>query len=296
MAFRGWPKVSRSMSEAFDYESAVWGADSIDPHGRTIASYRLAEALAHLPASGRVAEVGCGAGRFLRALRQVRPDLQLVGMDVSRAALRAAVTRPLGLQLRFVEGSALPAADSEFDALLLLDVLEHASDPHEFVRETARILKPGGLLHAHVPCEGDVRCLWHWLPYQRGPRSLKRRLAGHEQRFRRSDVFALLHASQFEIVRVRNSLHFIGNLADVAAFLVLAARERAAGRDAPRRTTGDLLAPGSGTLNRLVRAVDVALWWEARLLGKIPSWGLHISARKRVPQHSGPCASGGIAS
>lgn len=281
------------MNEAFDYESAVWGADSIDPDGRTIASYRLAEALAHLPTSGRVAEIGCGAGRFLRAIAQIRPELQLVGMDVSQAALRAAQARAPALDLRRVEGSVLPAADNEFDALLLLDVLEHASDPHALVGEAARILKPGGLLHAHVPCEGDVRCLWRWLPYQRGPRGLKRRLAGHEQRFRRSDVLTLLQANRFDVVRVRNSLHFVGNLADVGAFAVLAAQQRAAGVDAPQRTTGDLLAPGSGTPSRLVRAVDAALWWEARLLGRIPSWGLHISARKRTAGGTEPEPIGG---
>jgi len=271
------------MSEAFDYERAVWGAETIDPNRRTLAAYKLSEALAHLPTQGHVAEVGCGAGRFLRAIAGVRPELQLVGMDVSRTALQAAKAQAPELGLRHVEGPALPAADCEFDGLLLLDVLEHASDPVALLGEAARVLKPDGVLHAHVPCEGDVRCLWRWLPAQQGPMRLKRRLAGHEQRFRRGEVLALFEANHFEIVRVRNSLHFIGNLADVGAFAVLAAQQRAAGVDAAWRTTGDLLAPGAGAASRLVRAVDAALWWEARLLGRIPSWGLHISARKRVP-------------
>jgi hypothetical protein len=43
------------------------------------------------------------------------------------------------------------------------------------------------------------------------------------------------------------------------------------------RTTGDLIAQGGW----LLRAVDAALWCEARLLGRVPSWSVHVSARRR---------------
>ena len=274
-----------SASAPFDYEAALWGEDDVHPQARSIAAFRIQEALQWLPHTGHVLEVGCGAGRMLRALHEARPGLRLCGADVSRAALARARARSADLELRLVEApdASLPAADGEFDAVLLLDVLEHVSDPGAFLAETKRVMRGGGVLHLHVPCEGDALSLWRWLPGQRGPQSLKQRLAGHVQRFRRRDILALLREAGFTPLRVRHSLHVLGNLADVGAFAALAARSRSNGR---RVTTGDLLAGtpdasgrASGGASRIVRAVDAALFFEARLLGRIPSWGLHVSAR-----------------
>lgn len=267
----------------FDYEAATWGAGAVRPRDRTFAGFRLAEALVHLPARGCVLELGCGEGRFLRALGAVRPELELVGADVSRAALEGLRARAPDVETRIAEGRELPGADAEFDAVLVIDVLEHLADPAHALAEVRRVLRPGGVLHLYVPCEGDARSLWRWLPGQRGERALKRRLAGHVQRFRRGEILAQLRGLGLEPLRVRHSLHVLGNVADVAAFVRLGrARNRrrpggpGARRDPGPRTTSDLLARESA----LVRAVDAGLWLEARLLGRIPSWSLHVSARK----------------
>jgi hypothetical protein len=76
---------------------------------------------------------------------------------------------------------------------------------------------------------------------------------------------------------VRNSLHLLGNLADLAVFLglALANRRRPRGR---RATTGDVIARRIP----LLRAVDALLYGEARLLGRVPSWSLHVTARRRA--------------
>lgn len=271
---------------AFDYESAVWGAETIAPGERTIAGFRLAEALALLPERGRVLEVGCGAGRFLRAVQRARPGLAVCGADVSARALARAAALAPGIELRHVSGpdARLPAQDREFDAALALDVLEHVADPEAFLRELARVVAPGGVLHLHVPCEGDVLSLWRWLPGQTGPGAWKRRLAGHIQRFRRSEVLAAVEGAGFSIERVRYSLHFAGNLADVAVFALLAARSRRQPAAQPV-TTSDVLAPpegGAGALGVAVRVADALLWLEARLLRRVPSWGLHVGARRRA--------------
>lgn len=261
--------------ESFDYESAIWGAETVRPGEWSIAGYRLDEVLVHLPRRGRVLEVGCGAGRFLRALHQERSELELVGADVSRHALTILSEASPDIESRLVEGDALPAAPGEFDAVLAMDVLEHVSDPDRTLAEIFRVLAPEGLFHLHVPCEADPRSLWRWLPGQAGERALKRRFGGHIQSFRRDEILRRLRASGFEAVRVRNSLHVLGNLADVMLFIGLsfANRRRSAGS---LTTTGDVIARKSPVL----RAVDALLCWEARLLGRIPSWSIHVTARK----------------
>ena len=271
--------------DGFDYEAARWGEETIHPGERSIAGYRLAEALRFLPERGRVLEVGCGAGRFLRAVRAARPGLVLVGADVSRSALAMLASIASDIETRLATPYALPARDGEFDAVLLLDVLEHLEDPAGMLAEIRRVLVPGGVLHAHVPCEGDLRSLWRWLPGQRGAGAWKRRFGGHVQRFRRHELLALIEAAGFEILRVRGSLHLIGNIADVAVFAALALAESS--RSA-RASTGQILAaaraPGQRAAARLaaalVRGVDALLWAEAKLLGRVPSWAVHVSGRK----------------
>lgn len=262
------------MSAPFDYEAASWSAARLRPGEKSIAGFRLEELLLHLPGRGRVLEVGCGSGRFLRAVAALRPGLVPVGCDLSRTALaRLAVEAPQ-VETRPVESRGrLPAEDAEFDAVLALDVLEHLADPDAMLVEMRRVLAPGGVLHLHVPCEGDWLSPWRWLPGQRGERGLKRRLGGHLQSFRRRELLARLEAAGFARLRVRYSLHLIGALADVAAFVALAA---ASHRDPSPHTTGDLLARGG-----VVGAVDALLWCEAKLLSRLPSWSLHVSARRK---------------
>ena len=257
----------------FDYEAALWGEDRLRPGERSIAGFRLAEALVHLPARGRLLEVGCGAGRYLRALRELRPELALVGADVSRAALARLAALEPAVETRRVSGDALPAADAEFAAVLAIDVLEHVPDPDRLLAEVHRVLAPGGVFHLHVPCEGDPRSLWRWLPGQAGARGWKRRFGGHLHRFRRGELLRRVEAAGFRLLRVRNSLHALGNAADVAVFagLALASRRAPDGR-AP--TTGDVVA----SRHPLVRAVDALLHAEARLLSRVPSWSIHASA------------------
>jgi SAM-dependent methyltransferase len=270
--------------ESFDYEGALWGQETIHPDERSIAGFRLAEAVASLPSRGRVLEVGCGAGRFLCALEGLRPELERVGADVSARALAALVARSPETRTRQVDASAatLPAEDAEFDAVLALDVLEHVPDPDAMLSEIHRVLKPGGAFHLHVPCEASPLCAWRWIPGQAGPRGLKRRYAGHIQRFARGELLERVVAAGFEVDRVRNSLHLLGNLADVAAFLSIAhAHQR--NPDQPPETTGDLMAAsarGASAGARLIRFIDAMLWWEARIFSLVPSWSLHVTARR----------------
>lgn len=73
---------------------------------------------------------------------------------------------------------APPKADNEFEALLFLDVLDHASDPHALVGEAARILNPSS---TGSGLARETFGAWSCLPHHKTP-DPKRRLAGHEQR------------------------------------------------------------------------------------------------------------------
>lgn len=50
-----------------------------------------------------------------------------------------------------IDGSSTPFSDSTFDQVVIVDFLEHIPDDRGFVRELARIVKPGGGLVINVP-------------------------------------------------------------------------------------------------------------------------------------------------
>jgi malonyl-CoA O-methyltransferase len=112
---------------------------TIDPaDGRVQAA---ADWMNQLPASARVADVGCGKGRFLRHLAARFPDAELIGVDISTVML---AQLPPGV--RALEGSLLriPLSDGELDGALAVESLEHALLPEQAVAELCRVVRPGG--------------------------------------------------------------------------------------------------------------------------------------------------------
>jgi SAM-dependent methyltransferase len=90
------------------------------------------------PAS--IAEVGCGAGGVIAALRDEFPQARLAGFDIAPAAAQF-WPRHAAARVEFATGDFFALTDESFDVILLLDVLEHLADPAGFltrVRTRAR--------------------------------------------------------------------------------------------------------------------------------------------------------------
>ena len=89
----------------------------------------------------RVADVGCGKGRFARIVKERNPDASVVALDLAEAMLRG-----ISPDIERVAASmtALPLATQTFDGAYATESLEHAVDIPAAVAELARIVKPGG--------------------------------------------------------------------------------------------------------------------------------------------------------
>lgn len=102
---------------------------------------------------GRLLDVGCGAGHFL-AVAEAR-GWEAVGIEVSRSALDALNRLKRDRGFRFcvmpqeLREAGFPA--NHFDAVALIEVLEHLDDPLPLLEETYRVLADGGLLYLTTP-------------------------------------------------------------------------------------------------------------------------------------------------
>ena len=72
------------------------------------------------PDGFRVADVGTGSGAVALALKDERPDLDVVGIDLNKGAVAVARDNAsrLGLDAQFLEGDLLSGLDVRFDAVL----------------------------------------------------------------------------------------------------------------------------------------------------------------------------------
>ena len=98
------------------------------------------------PAGGVVADVGCGTGRALPALRDaVGPGGTVLALDLTAEMLAAARERAAasGAGLAQADGARLPLADGALSAVFTAGYLPHVADPVAALRELARVTRPG---------------------------------------------------------------------------------------------------------------------------------------------------------
>lgn len=94
----------------------------------------------------QVLDVGCGPGTYARILLELKHDV--VGIDYSRSMVRKAVEKSNeGGNRRYIVGDAynLPfRKEAEFDAVILLGLLQHISDSGKVFAEAGGNIRNGG--------------------------------------------------------------------------------------------------------------------------------------------------------
>ncbi len=243
---------------------------------------------------GRLLDVGAGPGFMLSAARERGWGVR--GLDLNPWAASYA-REQLGVEVirdRLESAAFEPAS---FDAITMMDLLEHVSDPDALIGEAARVTRPGGMLALLTPDAGSLvsRALGRrWPEIQRA--------GEHLVLLSVRGVSSLVSRHGYEVVgwhSVGKTSSAITLLADVAPALPAAARivgpllhasglgerqvsfdphtkfvlyarrrsDNGTGRAAGRRLTGTRLPKSA---DRAGRSTEVAILEELRTLAGAP--------------------------
>ena len=96
------------------------------------------------PPAARTLDLGCGEGRLARDLVALGHDV--VAVDRSPTMVAAARQAAPAMEIHEADAAALPLPDASFGLVIAFMSLQDTADLEGAVRESARVLEPGGRL------------------------------------------------------------------------------------------------------------------------------------------------------
>lgn len=214
-------------------EQPVFDDGAARPRSAALLSWLAAQT--KLPETGRLADLGCGNGAFLRQFASARPHWELSGLEWDERH-REAITS-ISASSSFVSGGLDKLAGC-FDAVSMIHVLEHIPAPAHILAEVRARLAPRGHLILLVP------------DFSQNPYDLT--VADHCSHFSAGSLERLLQQSGFEILALSSGQA----ISKETAILV-----RPAGQSAGQPASVDVRAirrAALGSLGHLSRVAGLA--------------------------------------
>lgn len=115
---------------------------------RMIVRDNLSTFLAKKPQETKILDFGAGSGLLVSELANA--GYQSYGLDISAEAVKFGQLQGVK-NLQVIDSHKIDFPDHTFDAVLVLDVLEHLEDEHWALKELERVLAPGGVVIIMVP-------------------------------------------------------------------------------------------------------------------------------------------------
>ena len=207
----------------------------------------------------RCLDIGADNGVVSLLLRQSGGDW--ASADLAPEAVES-IRSLVGGQVERIDGGPTPFGEGEFDAVVVVDFLEHIPDDRGFAAELARILKPGGRLIVNVPRQP----LWSLVWPLRHAMGLTDQWHGHLRPGYRRDSLSALLAPWFEVTATRTYCKTFSELLDTALNFGYVIKQRRQGAQTSTAkgtvvTQADWTGGGSGAMKALYPAMRAWVAW-----------------------------------
>ncbi len=268
----------------FSYETHTWG-HRINRKGYDFPRLKfdfLFDVL-KLSEPKQILEVGCGAGKFIFSLADEFPDAHFTGIDISNSAILKASqnNRRNNIHFSVADAQQMNFDEGSFDAIIVLDVLEHVNDPEKVIQDCYRFLKPGGVIHTFIPCEAQSI---YWIAEKVLGFHTKEKSVGHIQRFTRKQAKALIE-TKMSVTDIKYSFHLFGSIMDYILFSALLNRNFSERFWSVNKFYGQREKKSifSGLLNTALTLGSYLAYFESLLLKRVAftATGIHLTAIKK---------------
>src|SRR3990167_1521805 len=98
-----------------------------------------------LPIKGKILDVGCGKGRFIKEINRYN-DCTFYGVDITPPFVEYCKEQFPNFIFKISSATNLSFKREFFDAVYCVQLLEHIPNPQIAVNEILRVLKPGGII------------------------------------------------------------------------------------------------------------------------------------------------------
>jgi SAM-dependent methyltransferase len=150
-----WLKDTSSIYTNYGVYSQGAGAEQVTFNTQTGTNIARSERIINwlkntyqMPSKGKVLDIGCGNGAFLKSFKNAYPEWLMMGMELDDRN-KASVESIAGVSCLYT--GSLEDLDTKFDLIVLIHALEHVNHPISFLHQVARKLNPEGYLLIQVP-------------------------------------------------------------------------------------------------------------------------------------------------
>jgi ubiquinone/menaquinone biosynthesis C-methylase UbiE len=233
---------------------------------------------------GSFLNLGCGEGDFDRHI--LDHFSQGFGCDINEGDVRHCRDSADGLALEYTTSDAhrLPYEDNRFDCVICIDVIEHTARPEAVIRESQRVLKPGGYAIFSYP---RLRFPFFYDPINFLLRPSGRHLPigaysyGHDKLIDDAQFSFWIRAAGYVVVSCRQ---LSGEIVGASECYWPGIAQKVLKQNANNQTGGDTGKTGlrpTGGIPKLVWLTDFLINADRRLAGRLPgSIGIFFLLRK----------------
>lgn len=171
------------------------------------------------PSRPSVLEVACGPGNITRYLLDKRPDLKILGTDLSENMVELAKKNNPEAEFEVMDCRAISRIEKKFDGVMCGFCLPYLSreEVEQLIADAYSILNPGGLIYLSTMEDDYENSAW------------KKASTGDETFqyfYKEDDLAAMLAKSGFEILNVQRKAYTSGD--NLVTDLVMIAEKPAA--------------------------------------------------------------------